>query len=528
MTDAPPPGTAPDTAPSAGAPSRGAEIWLLVATFLVAVAGMVYELIAATLSSYLLGDSVRQFSLVIGVFLASMGFGAWLSRLVTDAVRGFVWAQIALGVVGGFMAPALYFAFAWSGAVELPLYGLLVLTGVLCGMEIPLIARVLKDIGAPEFRFENVLSVDYVGALVASVAFPLLIVPHLGLMSASLCFGILNLMVAGFSLWLFRARLSRGVGIVWAVALLASCAGLVQAERMVSVVEASLYEDDVLISQDSRYQHITLTRFRNRTRLYLDASIQFDSLDEYRYHETLVQPAMALAPRVDRVLILGGGDGMAAREVFRNPAVQAVTLVDLDAAVTDLFRSHPDLTLLNADALNDPRLTIVNRDAWQFVQEETHSYDVIVVDLPDPKSIALSMLYTQEFYAQLVERLSATGVMVVQAGSPLFARQGYWSVVHTLAATRSPAALGATLSVTPYHVYVPSFGDWGFALVTPRPRADRALGALPGGLRYLTQATWDAAQVFGPDESEVEAEINRLQSHALLGYYNAGWDAWFR
>ena len=148
MTDAPPPGTAPDTAPSAGAPSRGAEIWILVATFLVAVAGMVYELIAATLSSYLLGDSVRQFSLVIGVFLASMGFGAWLSRLVTDAVRGFVWAQIALGVVGGFMAPALYFAFAWSGAVELPLYGLLVLTGVLCGMEIPLIARVLKDIGA--------------------------------------------------------------------------------------------------------------------------------------------------------------------------------------------------------------------------------------------------------------------------------------------------------------------------------------------------------------------------------------------
>jgi len=524
MTDATPPRGAAGQGPTA----RGPEIWLLVATFLVAVAGMVYELIAATLSSYLLGDSVRQFSLVIGVFLAAMGLGAWVSRLVADAVRGFVWAQIALGVVGGFMAPALYFAYAWSGAVELPLYLLLVLTGALCGMEIPLIARVLKDIGAPEFRFENVLSVDYVGALVASVAFPLVIVPHLGLMSASLSLGILNLLVAGFSLWLFRARMGRGVAVVWALALAASVTGLVAAERMVSVVEASLYEDEVLISQDSRYQHITLTRFRNRTRLYLDASIQFDSLDEYRYHEMLVQPAMALAPRVATVLILGGGDGMAAREVLRHPGVQAVTLVDLDAAVTDLFRTHPDLRALNGDALNDPRLAIVNADAWRFVQEDARSYDVIVVDLPDPKSIALSMLYTQEFYARLVERLSATGLMVVQSGSPLFARQGYWSVVHTLAATRSTAAPGARMSVLPYHVYVPSFGDWGFTLAAPRPLAPRRLSGLPDGLRYLSQATWEAAQVFAPDAGDTEAAVNRLQSHALLGYYNAGWDAWFR
>jgi len=508
-------------------PPKGAEIWLLIATFLVAAAGMVYELVAATASSYLLGDSVKQFSLVIGVFLASMGLGAWASRFVLRAVTGFVWAQIALGVLGGFMAPALYFAYAWMGAVELPLYLLLISSGMLCGMEIPLIARVLKEVGAPAFRFENVLSVDYIGALAASVAFPLLIVPHLGLMSASLATGVLNLVVAGFSLWLFRARMRRGVVLAWAMALALTGAGLWLAERMVSVTEAALYEDDVIVSETSPYQHIALTRFGNRTRLFLDASIQFDSQDEYRYHEMLVQPAMALAPRRERVLILGGGDGLAAREVLRHPEVKAITLVDLDAAVTDLFRSHPDLLALNQGSLTDLRLRIVNEDAWKFVEADRGSYDVIIADLPDPKSIALSKLYSREFYALLAERMSGQGLLVVQSGAPLFARQGFWSVVHTLDATRNPALPGGTLSVLPYHVYVPSFGDWGFTLVSTRPLVPRPL-RLPAGLRYITQAVWQEAQVFAPDSADLAAEENTLRSHVLLGYYTAGWDAWFR
>ncbi|PYF06568.1 spermidine synthase [Rhodobacter viridis] len=507
-------------------PPRGSEYWLLTATFLVAAVGMVYELIAATASSYLLGDSVKQFSLVIGVYLAAMGLGAYVSRFILRAVAGFVWAQIALGLVGGFMAPALYLSYAWMDAVALPLYLLLIVTGTLCGMEIPLIARVLKEVGAPAFRFENVLSVDYIGALVASVAFPLLIVPHLGLMSASLAMGVMNLIVAGLSLWLFRARLRRGVAVVWALAFVATAAGLWQAERLVAVTEAALYEDTVVVSETSPYQHITLTRFRDRTRLFLDASIQFDSQDEYRYHEMLVQPVMALAPRRENVLILGGGDGLAAREVLRHADVAHVTLVDLDRAVTDLFRSHADLVALNRGALNDPRLRIVNTDAWQFVEHDTAAYDVIIVDLPDPKSIALSKLYTREFYALLAERMAAEGLIVVQSGSPLFARQGYWSVIHTLDATRNPVVPGQSLSVLPYHVYVPSFGDWGFALASTRPLAPRSL-SLPEGMRYISDRIWTEAQVFAPDVADLPAAENTLQSHALVGYYNAGWDAWF-
>lgn len=503
------------------------EIWLLVATFFVALAGLIYELIGATLSSYLLGDSVRQFSFVIGIYLAAMGLGAWVSRFVTDTLAGFVWAQIALGLFGGFMAPILFFSYAYMGEVGLPLMLNLVVVGTLAGMELPLIARLLKEIGLPEFRFENVLSFDYVGALVASLIFPLLIVPHLGLMSASLAFGVLNLAVAGLSIWLFPQAAGRGTLLALALALLATGGALWQSERLVAVSEAALFEDDVILSRDTAYQHVTLTRFRDRTRLFLDNSIQFDSQDEYRYHETLVQPVMGLVPRAAHVLILGGGDGLAAREVFRHQGVEQVTLVDLDPGVTGLFASHPDLLALNGAALTDPRLTVVNQDAWKFLETATESYDVIIADLPDPKSIALSKLYSAEFYALAVQRLSAQGMMVVQSGSPLFARPGFWSVAHTIAATPNPLAPGHGLWTRPYHVWVPSFGDWGFVLAGFRAPAERPL-RLPEGLRYLTQATWAQAQVFAPDSADLPAEINSIQSHALVGYYNAGWDAWFR
>ncbi|MWB76679.1 polyamine aminopropyltransferase [Pseudooceanicola sp. 216_PA32_1] len=503
------------------------EAWLLVATFLVAVAGLIYELIAATVSSYLLGDSVRQFSFVLGVFLSSMGAGAWVSRYVEEALPGFVWAQIGLGLIGGFLAPVLFFSYAWLGAVALPLFAMLVAVGVLSGMEIPLIARALKEIGAPEFRFENVLTADYIGALAASIAFPIVVIPFLGLMSASLAFGCLNLLVAGLSLWLFRARMRAVHWLAWALALLVSLAALWQSERLVSVVDASLFEDDVILSEATPYQQITITRFRDRVRLFLDHSIQFDTQDEYRYHESLVHPVLSLAPRAEKVLILGGGDGMALREVLKHDRVRAVTLVDLDPRVTELFATNPELVPLNRGAFADPRATVVNRDAWRFAEESTDSFDVILIDLPDPKNITLSKLYSREFYGVLTERLSADGLMVTQAGSPLFARQAFWSVARTMAATRNPIRPGAGLWTLPYHVYVPSFGDWGFVIAAPQQHRPRAPG-LPRSLRYLTPDTWAAAQVFGSDIGPVEAEVNSIRDHALVGYYNEGWDTWFR
>lgn len=502
------------------------DVWLLIATFLIAIAGLIYELIAATASSYLLGDSVRQFSLVIGIFLSSMGIGAWLSRFVEYPVSGFIWVQILVAVVGGFMAPALFYAYAYLSAVGPVLFGLLAAVGILSGMEIPLIARVLERVGAARFRFENVLSADYAGALIASLAFPLLIVPYLGLMSASLVFGALNLLVAGISLWLFRDESSTGQRIAWLIALILTCTALIQSEKILSVTEAQLFEDDVIFSETTPYQNITLTQFRDRTRLYLDYSLQFDSLDEYRYHEMLVHPAFGLAPRHEDILILGGGDGMAAREVLRHDDVKTVTLVDLDSRVTELFRDHPQLAPLNNHSLSDARLKIVNEDAWQFAENSDAAFDIIILDLPDPKNLTLSKLYSAEFYALLMERTTAQSVIVTQAGAPLFARKAFWSIVTTWEETRNPSDLFAPLSVLPYHAYVPSFGEWGFVMASPLRLQDRTPD-LPDGLRYLDSAQWNAATHFPPDMTRLEVEANHIQTHVLADYYMDGWEKWF-
>ena len=500
--------------------------WLLAATFVVAVSGLVYELIAGAVASYLLGDSITQFSLVIGVFMSAMGLGAWFSRYVDRLERGFAFSQIALGLIGGFSAPILFLSYAWLDNLEIILFGVVIAIGALSGLEIPLITRILRREDALRTTLANVLTADYAGALAAAVLFPAVIVPQLGLMQASLFFGILNLCVAALSLWLFRDRLGIGLYILWIGSFTACVAGFVGSERIVSLADVALYDDEVIFTETTRYQKITVTRFRARTRLFLNGSIQFDSLDEHRYHESLVHPAMSLAPRRANVLILGGGDGMALREVLRWQDVETAVLVDLDPRMTEIFRSQPHLAALNDNSFSDPRVRVVNEDAWRFVETDRGLYDVIVLDLPDPSTLAVSKLYSQEFYGTLVQRLSAHGVIVTQAGSPLFARQAFWCIVETLAETNNPYVLGEDLGIVPYHAHVPSFGDWGFVLAHPQPlRPD--LTALPKGLAFLQADLWQGMQRFPVDTGPVPVEVNSIITHALVNYYEDGWTRWF-
>ncbi|MEL6585639.1 MAG: polyamine aminopropyltransferase [Pseudomonadota bacterium] len=497
---------------------QGTQVWLLAATLVVAVAGLIYELIAATVSSYLLGDSIRQFSFVIGVFLASMGVGAWVSRFVGDAVAGFFRAQVGLGLFGGLGALATFYTYATVEIVAVPLYGALIGVGILSGMEIPLLARILKDVGAARFRFENVLSVDYLGALVASLAFPILIVPHLSLVAAGLAFGLLNLVVAGGTLWLFRDRLGLWDRLAWGAGGAVVGGLLAVSGPVTGALDARLYSDEIVYNDRSSYQQIVVTRFRDRVRLYLNGAIQFDTVDEARYHEALVHPAMAQAPRRARVLVLGGGDGMAVREVLRWPDVEEVVLVDLDPAVVRLFRDRDSLAALNGEALRDPRVAVVHSDAFTWVRDGSGAFDVVIADLPDPKTLSLSRLYTAEFYRLLRQRISAQGVVVTQASSPMFAGDAYWITVETL------ASLG---EVTPYATYVPSFGLWGFALARPEGMLPRQAD-YPEGLSYLTPDVWRAAQVFDGQTGPRAVPVNTLSDHVLPRAYQAGWDQWFR
>jgi len=501
---------------------------LLGATFVIAICGLVYELIAGSVSSYLLGDSVYHFSLVIGLFMSAMGVGAYLSRHVREPEAAFVAAQTALGVIGGFSAMILFAAFALIENYSAFLFLVCLTIGALIGIEIPLVMRILEGREALKVTVSNVLTADYIGALAAALLFPLVLVPQLGLMGASFLLGALNLAVAGMALWLFRARCGAGLRGAFALSVLAVCMGAWQSEAALGGMERRLYENEIVLAQDTPYQRVVVARDGARVQLFLNASIQFDTLDEHRYHESLVHPAMTHAPRIAEVLVLGGGDGMAVREVLRYPGVARVTLVDIDAEVTTLFRDHPALAPLNDRALSDPRVTVVNADAWEYLKDGGGGakFDVAILDLPDPKDLAVAKLYTRAFYATLAGRMAAGGMIVTQATSPLYARKAFWTVEATLAATRDPFAQDGTLQTRPYHAYIPSFGEWGFVMAGARlsaePRRD-----LPPGLRFLDAEAFGAMRRFPGDMARLDLPPATLFDQPLPRLYEEGWGQWF-
>ena len=490
---------------------------LLFSVFVVASCGLAYELIAGALASYLLGDSVMQFSTVIGTYLFAMGIGSWLSRYIErNLVARFVQIELLVGVLGGFSAAALFFVFVWvSGPFKLLLYLIVLGIGVLVGLEIPLIMRILKRDLAFKDLVSQVLTFDYLGALAVSILFPVLLVPHLGLVRSGLLFGLLNALVALWALWLFRTPLqgARWLRSQCVVAIGALVLAFAFAGQATSFAEAHLYADEIVHSETSPYQRIVITRWKDDLRLHLNNNLQFSSRDEYRYHEALVHPALATLPGARRVLVLGGGDGMAAREILKYPQVESVTLVDLDPAMTKLFSTASALRTLNGNALNSPKLKVVNADALQWLEEHDDIFDFVVIDFPDPSSFAIGKLYSAAFYRLLEKHMSAGALAVVQSTSPLYARQSFWCVVTTIES--------AGFVARPYHALVPSFGEWGYVLLSRREW--RPPAAYPVETRFLTPEITSTLFEFPKDMARVDAEVNRLNNQVLVRYFEREW-----
>jgi spermidine synthase len=495
---------------------------LFLNVLVIATCGLVYELLAGTLASYVLGDSVTQFSLIIGIYLFAMGAGSWLSRFVEgDLARRFVDVELAVAVVGGASAPLLFLTFAHLSYFQVVLYGLVFLIGVLVGLEIPLLMRILKDHLDFKELVARVLAFDYAGALIASLLFPIFLVPRLGLVRTSLLFGFFNAAVGLWATWLMRPLIKGSVTRLRAqacvvMALLA--VAFVKADALTSLAEDAMFADDIVYTKTTHYQRIVVTRNRAGFQLFLNGNLQFSSADEYRYHEALVHPAMGLAsdggraPR--RVLILGGGDGLGLREVLKYPSVEEAVLVDLDPDMTELSRRFPPLARLNQDSFADPRVRVVNEDAMIWLEREGPTFDAAVVDFPDPNSFALGKLYTTRFYRMLKARLAPDAAVGIQATSPLFARSSYWCIVRTLEA--------AGFQVRPYYTAVPSFGVWGFALARRAP-FDIPAHAPPVGLKFLDDASLPAMFMLSADLGPVAVEVNRLDNQSLVRYYEAEW-----
>jgi spermidine synthase len=495
---------------------------LFLNVLVIATCGLIYELLAGTLASYVLGDSVTQFSLIIGIYLFALGAGAWLSRFIDrELARRFIDVELGVAILGGASAPLLFLSFAHLGYFQVVLYFVVFSIGTLVGLELPLLMRILKDNLDFKELVSRVLAFDYVGALAASLLFPIFLVPKLGLVRTSLVFGMLNAGVALWGTWLMRPLIKGSVAglrvraaIVMALLLL----GIVKAESLTSLAEDAMFADDIVYARTTHYQRIVVTRGRAGFQLFLNGNLQFSSTDEYRYHEALVHPALMLASdkgrAVRRVLVLGGGDGLALREILKYPSVESVTLVDLDPDMTQLSRRFPPLAGLNRHAFDDPRVEVVNQDAMIWLEERVEPFDAAIIDFPDPNSFALGKLYTTRFYRLLKERLTPDAAVSIQCTSPLFARASYWCIIRTIEA--------AGFQVRPYQTAVPSFGIWGFALARLAP-FDTPSKAPALSLRFLDDQAMSAMFILSADLSSIPVEINRLDNQALVRYYESEW-----
>jgi spermidine synthase len=496
---------------------------LFLNVFVIATCGLIYELLAGTLSSYVLGDSVTQFSTIIGVYLFAMGVGSWLSRFIDKNIaERFIEIELSVAVVGGFSAPLLFLSFAHLSYFGIVLYGVVFVIGVLVGLEIPLLMRILKD----ELDFKDlvsrVLAFDYIGALAASLLFPIFLVPKLGLNRTSLLFGMCNAIVGVWGTWLLLPLIKKNVTLMrvkGAVILLLLAIAFIKADRLTTLAEDALFVDNIVYAKSSSYQRIIVTKGKTGYALFLNGNLQFNSFDEYRYHEALVHPAFAaLGYEAKRVLVLGGGDGLALREILKYPSVEFIQLVDLDPEMTGLSNKFPALAELNHHSYDDPRVRVTNSDAFVWLDSvNSDPFDIAIVDFPDPNNFALGKLYTTRFYNLLKQKLKPDSSVVIQTTSPLIARKSFWCIVETLEASG--------YSVKPYQTTVPSFGIWGYALAKLQP-FDVPLKP-PSGmeLHFLNDNSFASMFEFSNDTSRPndEIEINRLDNQSLVRYYEAEW-----
>jgi spermidine synthase len=497
---------------------------LFLNVVIIATCGLIYELLAGTLASYVLGDSVTQFSLIIGIYLSAMGVGSWLSGFLDkDLAKRFVEIELAVAVIGGFSAPLLFLTFANVSYFSIILYATVFGIGTLVGLEIPILMRILKD----ELDFKKlvarVLALDYVGALVASLLFPIFLVPKLGLTRTSLIFGILNAGVGIWGTWLLEnlitkrdVNMLRIKGFIIVILLVIA---FIKADSLTSLAEDALFTDNIIYAKSSSYQRIIVTKGKVGYSLFLNGNLQFNSFDEYRYHEALVHPAFAAFGKdAKRILVLGGGDGLAVREILKYPSIENVTLVDLDPMMTQVSKAVPALGELNKHSLEDSRVSVINKDAFVWLDAtETEPFDVAIVDFPDPNNFALGKLYTTRFYNLLKQKLKPDSAVVIQTTSPLMARKSFWCIIKTL------EAVGFT--VKPYQTTVPSFGVWGYALAKLQPFETPA--KLPENIesKFLNDKTLAAMFDFSADTNlpNEEIEINRLDNQSLVRYYEAEW-----
>ncbi|MGL5752422.1 MAG: polyamine aminopropyltransferase [Paraclostridium sp.] len=496
---------------------------LMFTTLIISGCSIIYELLISAVGSYLLGDSIKQFSITIGLYMCAMGLGSHLSKYVKKNLFDFfVFVEITVGILGGISSLVLFLSNIYIISNEVVMYIQIILIGTLVGLEIPILTRIIEE-NCDNLRvtLSNVFSFDYIGGLIGSLAFPLLLLPKLGYFATSFLVGCINIVISIIIIYNYKDYIKniKAFKIVAYIAVVFMFFGIIFSENVSRSIENSLYRDRVVLSTQTPYQKVVMTRHKDDVRLYLNGNIQFSSKDEYRYHEALTHIPMSVSNNKENVLILGGGDGMVVRELLKYEEVKNVTLVDIDKDMVDICRTNSLVSDINKNSLSNDKVDLVYEDAFEFLENTKEIYDVIIVDLPDPNNDSLNKLYTNIFYRLCGNVLAENGVMTVQSTSPYYAKEAFWCINKTLQSEG--------FKTYPYHVQVPSFGDWGFNLVS-KQNIDINNIEVDVDTRFLNEDSIESIFNFSKDEV---VDINSIDSNTLshpklIQYYEESVKNW--
>jgi len=549
---------------------RVATALLALSMFFTGASGFIFECVLSTVATYILGNSIEQFSVTISLMLLMMGVAGYWQKRLSDRhlVEKFLAVEVLLAMLGGFAPTAAYAAYAtMENHFSLVQYFFVLAIGFLIGLEIPLVLRINRYyVPTLKSNIATVFSMDYIGSFIGALVWVYFFLKYFPLTETSFFVAGVNFFVAVITyLYFMRHRaVARPLVSLLMILLTAAALGYGYAQNRVwnLLLEQRFYDQPIVYSKTTKYQHIVMTAGVSPVdyRLYINGNLQLSSRDEHIYHEQLVHPAMRLAARRNRILILGGGDGLALREVLKHPDVEEVLLIDIDPDMIALARDDDVLNQLNQGALADARVvatgasgvtsemstrpiydytetlpesgtpvikeaarvSVYTVDADKMVQRLSGLWDVILVDFPDPNSVELAKLYSREFYLKLRRILSDGGIMAVQSTSPYHARESFLCVRRTLDS--------AGYETIPYHDNVPSFGDWGWILAWHSPKAARDVrneiaqlddfGIPQDRLRYLTPEAFRSALTFGKGLLDSHStEVNRLMHPVLLRFY---------
>ncbi|MEL6561557.1 MAG: polyamine aminopropyltransferase [Bacteroidota bacterium] len=504
---------------------------LKIALFATGLSGIVAEYVLSTLATYFLGNSVFQWTMIVSIMLFSMGLGSRFSKYLEDQLlEKFIFIEFILSLLVAFVSVITYLSAALIGVEAIVIYSLSIIIGLMIGMEIPLVIRINDEYQTLRLNISSAMENDYYGSLLGGMFFAFVGLPYLGLSYTPFILGSINLIVALTLFVLLQNEVSTGqFKKLILLAILATSgiiAGSLTSKKAIEYGEKERYSDRVIYTEQTPYQRITITQSKGEFWLFINGNQQLSTIDEVMYHEPLVHPVMAILNEPKSVLVLGGGDGGAVREILKYPSVKEITLVDLDPAMTDLGKEYPLLVAMNDNSMNHEKLAIINTDGYNYLEDTQEYFDAIIIDLPDPKSVELGRLYSYEFYKLCYRQLRPNGVIITQAGSPYYAARAFNCIDKTMSASG--------FTTLPLHNQVITLGEWGWVMGAKNITKENLKKMVQQAsleeiqTRWMNEESLTLITSFGknsfPNQTD-SVEINKIHNPVLFQYYlNGNWD----